>query len=558
MLTPQIPNSQYSPDKERESVATPLNASASTAGALISNSIFEVPQFQREYSWGSDEVSDFWNDMKGNIDSETYFIGLMILTEEESRKHVVDGQQRLITLTLLATALYYEARQRGRSALADRIQADFLRSIDYDSDKTDPRVRLSDRDDDSTFQHILDNGVAPNVTDEESVSYRMKKSYEFIQEKLREDLSSDPFKRLGRWTDFLTNKLYFAVFVHPDPSSAYQVYEVINTRGKELTTADLLKNYILSQTAQHLRQARYEQWQSVSKQFPADGTNNFVQYIRHVVTVSSGHILPKDLFSFLANRAAFQGRRPPTPDALMGLLAQRLPFYSQMIDPTLAGPADTYALGVFSALNSLGVIAVRPLLMAIADLPNASDQREGMKYVLQLVVRRIVVGNLGTGNVERRLGEAAKKIHDTQNWRSIVDDLRDLNPSRDEFVSQLRKRSFNKGVLAFLRRSIVQGSLTPEMAGDLHFIWAKQAVDWEGVGEEEGAFWASTIGNTFLSGLDRRPREATSWEGFKRHVLPTAIAGEWSERLDQVASWDAQSIEQLGEELAEVAGDLWY
>ena len=46
---------------------TPLNASASTAGALLSTSIFDIPPFQREYSWMEDEVADFWNDLSAKL-----------------------------------------------------------------------------------------------------------------------------------------------------------------------------------------------------------------------------------------------------------------------------------------------------------------------------------------------------------------------------------------------------------------------------------------------------------------------------------------------------------
>ena len=229
---------------------TPLNASASTAGELFSSNTFEVPQFQREYSWQADEVEEFWGDLSGHIDTTSYFLGLVILTDEKDRKLVVDGQQRLLTLTLLANALYYEATNRGRKALADRIQSDFLRSINYETDETNPRMILSDRVDNETFQHILNTGQVPVVgEDVDSVSARLIASYEQLQSKLNGCLRHDAFRLLGKWTDFITNRLYFAVFVHQDASSAYQVFEVINTRGRELTTADLLKNYVLSQTA---------------------------------------------------------------------------------------------------------------------------------------------------------------------------------------------------------------------------------------------------------------------------------------------------------------------
>ena len=195
----------------------PLNASASTAGALISNNTFQIPQFQREYSWRKDnEVEEFWGDLSNNLDAETYFLGLIILTNGGKRKYVVDGQQRLVTLTLLATALYFEAVDWGRSALADRIQADFLRSIDYTSEATDPRVRLSDEADDKTLQTILSTGDAPSQIEADSVSARMAESYEYLRRKLHDDLRADPFKRLGKWTEFITSRLYFAIFLSPE------------------------------------------------------------------------------------------------------------------------------------------------------------------------------------------------------------------------------------------------------------------------------------------------------------------------------------------------------
>jgi hypothetical protein len=236
-------------------------------------------------------------------------------------------------------------------------------------------------------------------------------------------------------------------------------------------------------------------------------------------------------------------------------LARHLPLYLQMVDPTAAGPAEGDQLRVFLALNSLGVIAVRPILLAIAGTPNPT---EGMKYVLRLVVRRVVVGNLGTGNVERRFGEAARRVFDTGDWRLLTDDLADLTPTKKEFVDQLRKRSFNKGALAFFRRSVLARTITPGNEGVLHFIWPRHGEPWAGMGEEEAAFWAATIGNTFLSTLERRPHGATDWQGFKEVLLPTGVPGEWTNEIKSVEEWNTASIEDMAGRLADVAGEIWY
>ena len=150
------------------------------------------------------------------------------------------------------------------------------------------------------------------------------------------------------------------------------------------------------------------------------------------MTVEAGHVLPKDLFGFLAKRLQFTGREPPAVPRLMNILNEHLPIYLQMIDPSLDGPAEAKALRVFSALNSLGVLAVRPMLL---QSPAYRTPWVGWDYILRLVVRRIIVGNLGTGNVERGFGEAARKITETNDWTSIVADLRDLNPPKGGFCA---------------------------------------------------------------------------------------------------------------------------
>jgi hypothetical protein len=536
---------------------TPLNASASTAGGLISGSTFEVPPYQREYSWREDEVREFFEDIQRSLDSDSYFLGLIILTDEDGRKKIVDGQQRVVTLTLLASALYHEAKKRGRSALAERLNADFLTSINYETDGSDPRVILTDSADNETLQHIVRTGEIPaqNPENSDSVSVEICKSYTFLVKELRDDLKQDPFKRLGKWTEFITNKLYFAVFVHPSPSSAYQVFEVINTRGRDLTTADLLKNFIISQVPQNQRGEVYERWKRVADSFQNDGTNSFVQYIRHVVTVQSGHILPKDLFSFLASRSEHSTRVAPLPLELIEMLEAKLPLYLQMIDPSLPGPADEHALAVFRALNRLNVINVRPLMMAMTG---AADTDEGLNQLLRLVVRRIVVGNLGTGNIERRFAEAARKVAENAQWVEALADLDDLSPDRIFFVDRLSKRSLNKGVLGFLRNTILAENIAPDNYYFTHFIIPKSLKTHPDFEEGELAFWGNTIGNTFLSMEETRADGGDDWKTFQEKMFPLAAPNELLADLSAFDKWNADSIREMGLMLAEKAAEVWY
>ena len=520
----------------------------------MSGSRFSVPQFQREYAWDAEDVEEFWSDLRRGLEDQSYFLGLVILTGKSKEKDVVDGQQRLLTLTLLASALYHEAMAADRRALADRLQSTFLRSIDFDTDEELPRISLSARQDSDTLNDILEHPASELSTADQSssVSTKLVAAYHILSDSLREDLKSDPFKRLGLWADFLTNHLYLANFVHPDPASAFKVFEVVNTRGKELTTADLLKSYVLSQTRETDRQKRYEQWQDIATQFPSDSPNAFVQFIRHAVTLRQGHILPKDLYDALAGGAAAKSRL--SPDGLMALLTATLPVYLQMMDPATEGPANEHQLGIFSALNRLGVISVRPILLAMVDTPDANS---GMEQLLKLVVRRVVVGNLGTGNVERRFGQVAQRISSDGKWESALMTLADLNPDPDYFETQLQRRSLNKNVLAFLRESIIQVSVTPSPSGYLHLIMPKHAV-WPQFSEDRASYWSSTIGNSLLIQDERRPQGTGTWEGVIERLLPLAVDGEWIDRIQDVATWDENAVQGIGAELARTAVPVWY
>lgn len=537
-----------------ESLQSPLSAAAPTAASLLSGATFEVPIYQREYAWTSDEIEEFWEDLRGAVDNDSYFLGLLILTKEGKRYQVVDGQQRILTLTLLVAAIRAEAIKVGRTALAEKLRTDFLQSIDFETDGVEPRVVLSDTKDNETLQAIVEGRQLGELEDE-SVSQRIVEAYNSIHAKLKADVSSDAFRRLGLWTEFISTQLYFAVFIHPDAASAYKVFEAINTRGRNLTTAELLKNFVLSQTAKSSRKKTYSCWQDIAQQFQHDGANSFVQYIRHIITSRYGYVLPRDLFDLVAGKGAFAQKDRPSIPQLLEAMSIDLDLYLQMTDPSQVGPADQDLLSVFSALNALSVISVRPILLALFA---SGEGLASYQDLLRLVVRRIVVGNLGTGNVERRFGEVAKRIRSGEPWSAVKKDLADLNPDAREFRNQLSRRSLNKQTLTFIRRSVVQASMTPTKMGFFHLIRPKHATDWAGFTAESSVFWTNTIGNSFLANVERRVRGANTWDGFKELMLPCGVPGEPVLELGVIDCWDSGAVESVGQIIAQRAADVWY
>lgn len=541
-------------------MTAPLSASAKNAGELISNSRFKIPSFQREYSWKESEVENLWTDLTQSDREPNYFLGLVILTDIDQagkEKNVIDGQQRLVTLTLLAKALCNKAVELGQDALASQIEMAFLREVtNYATQDKELRISFMDENDTATFEAILGgnsasvDGLSKNMT-----STTMIKSFTYLSTKLDEYLKDNAVDKLGNLTDFLKNRVYFAVFVHPDDASAYRVFEVVNTRGRELTTADLLKNYVLSKAPdQKKRESYYAEWKRISKNFSSGSANNtFVQYIRHVVTVECGNIPGKDLYDVLSGNKENE-RYQPSSSRLLGMLSSRLDLYRQIMDPSLSGPAEGRELEIFTAFKSLGVVQMRPILLALSDL---DDGVSGMEFLLRLVVRVMITQTIGTGKVEAALGDAARRLAEDRDPGKLAAYLASLDPTRNQFVSQLADRSLPKRTLTFVRQSMLQQSTTPEKLGTLHWIMPDYP-GWGGLSESESNL-VSTFGNSILATATSRPKRASEdWDAFKDSLLKLAVDDEVAETLKQCDSWDAAAIRRMGQMAAESAADVWY
>lgn len=533
-------------------------ASTSTAGNLFSGSSFFVPQYQREYSWTRSEVSDFWNDLKDVERDDTYFLGLVIFTTNNNSNEVIDGQQRLLTLSLLAKCIYDEAIRSERKALANNIRNKFLYRVDYETDKEHLRVVLADDSNNKAYHSLVQSSVDSidrSIYKNNEVSLKLYDSYIFLKKSLREDIQNNPFKKLGQWASLITDRLLFAVFTHPDGGDAYRVFEVINTRGKELATNDLLKNRIIKSTPDNKKNEIYERWQSLAYPFRQPGFSNFVQFIRHSMTVAYGHVLPRELYKFISKKIEDSSDQSKAVIAILDILDKYHSLYQQMEDQSLGGDASDRELEVYSALGDLGVISVRPILLAghFSDSPD-----ECAIDTLRLIVRRMVVGSIGTGNVERRLGDCAHKIFQEGSYSSAFEELSDLNPDKNDFKNKLKKRAYSKKVLYFLRSSIEQNKITPNDSGYFHYIMQRNKDAWVGLNEEEFKFWSGTISNTVITSMKRRPAGIEDWESFRNSFLEGLTSDKVKEKLSKIEHWNVAEIEKLGAYFAEKAEKIWY
>ncbi len=237
-----------------------LRARETTVGALLKTpSGFHMPGNQRTYEWTETQWGLFWSDIEGVLTGKAqfFFMGSLVLVKgEDARLAVIDGQQRLITASLLLVALRNHHWVRGDQAFVERIEQEYLLRPADESGKTAPRLILSMLD-----KAFFEKKVLIRQTGEDIAKLLRDPELLDSHKNMAECLSyfcfqigehSDPEK--GRDLADLTERILAILdqqlgTIHIEVGrdvDAFMVFEVLNDRGKKLPAGDLLRNYLLS------------------------------------------------------------------------------------------------------------------------------------------------------------------------------------------------------------------------------------------------------------------------------------------------------------------------
>lgn len=201
------------------------------------DSYYQIPDYQRPYSWETEQIEELWDDVFNAMETnqETYFLGAVILASKGEYYEVIDGQQRLTTLTILlcvARDLYLSEERSVKNSIRSLIDDKF-------------RLRLITQ---SKNQSKFEKEIL------EKVNFPKNK---LSQEELEKDafinaitIFKDRFKKIGtkigvqQFIDFLMNKVVLISIVCTDQAFAIRLFQVLNTRGLDLNNSDIIKSYL--------------------------------------------------------------------------------------------------------------------------------------------------------------------------------------------------------------------------------------------------------------------------------------------------------------------------
>jgi len=478
-----------------------MEAAERTISQILTEQIrYEIPAYQRPYSWEKGNVEqlldDVWEAFEAN--DEEYFIGSLITIEREKGRlyDVVDGQQRLTTLNLIFSRLRDGVDEPAKSELGRRV----LPRNALTGEEETPRLTLRQRDQNFFRRYVLAGETVP-----EAVRKEVAKEQDAPKQRIIENLEAiDSFiaqhdqKTLKLFANYLLSRVYVVFVTTASWQSAYRLFNVLNARGMALSNADLIKNMLFARLGGNAARSSDldESWLELEEQIGIERLDQFMAHHRSSIVATKARKALHEEFEPLIETAA-------SPFTFLDELNTSARNYLRVLRNEFEAPAAR------RAVRSLKRVAFEewiPPLLAFLNRPVA-DMPEGEFIDL---LERITYQNW-----IRRLAFTARLTAYFQLITAIragrnADDIRAIfraNANDDEFRSLLDGefygRPFAQAVLLRLEEADQDESVTKDFGGKItieHVLpqALKDAYWRERFTDDDHRLWLHRLGNLAL------------------------------------------------------------
>ena len=247
--------------------------------------LFEIPLYQRPYAWTTEQVDELLDDLLNAMDRDAqspYFLGSVVLikNESDSTSAVVDGQQRLTTLSMLFCVLRELAAGNAQSELDG-----FVREAGNSLRGTQDRFRLGLRARDREFFHdnVQSRGAIAEFLKKDTATFSDSQKLIFTNvNRLHQELSKLGEPRRDALVKFVIQQCYLVVVTATDRDSAYRIFSVMNDRGLDLSPTDILKAETIGEIPEPDQEVYGEKWENIEERIGRDGFRDLFAHIRMI------------------------------------------------------------------------------------------------------------------------------------------------------------------------------------------------------------------------------------------------------------------------------------
>ncbi|WP_187936321.1 DUF262 and DUF1524 domain-containing protein [Helicobacter pylori] len=521
-----------------------------------------IPIYQRAYSWGKEQCKQLWDDIiktGGNDQIKEHFIGSILyvvvgITHSDNALLIIDGQQRLTTITLLLTALRNHWSDKRKE-----IEDHYLINSDKDGDKKF-RLILSDSDKDTLLSLIDKDRRKPSEP-----SSKIVENF-----KLFEEWISKNTNKLETIFKGLEKLMIVYIALEKGKNDPQLIFESMNSKGMELAQTDLIKNYILMGLEPEKQKIFYKKyWRAMEEDFKQN-EKLFDRFVRHYLTIKTGKI-PNEKRVYEAFKR-YQQERGIETEVLLQDLQKYCGYFCRIV---FKKEADKDLNKALSFLVDLEMDVIYPLLLELySDYSDGVLSKQDFIPIIALIesyICRRAVCALGTNSLNKVFPSFTKHIQKNEYFKSLEAHFGYLTekqrfPNNDEFKKlfiTIDFYKFQKNEYFFERlenfdtkEPVNTKGLTTE-----HIMPQTLTEEWEkDLGEnfkEIHKKYLHTIGNLTRTGYNSKYRNKSFQEkrdmekGFKDSPL------RLNQSLRDLESFGEEEIKKRANDLADWALKIW-
>ena len=547
-------------------------------GAVLAHNRLAVPLNQREFSWEQEHVQDLLSDLANAIanNKRAYFLGTVVLTSGDGDvPEVSDGQQRLATTTILLAAIRDYFLRNNDPVRAASVEQNFLRTTDIETTETVPKLRLNVDDNEFFLKFILsppdspDRKVEPSKISHERIKVAAEIAARHIQDILEPYRKNDmKASRLIEWIKFLRDCAEVIVLRVPDHWNAFVMFETLNDRGLRTSQADLLKNHLLSQAGNRIREAQ-QKWAQTGGVLESLGQGDItVTYLHHLLITKNGPTKEREVFDRVKQVVNSQNRAIEFLDELSDGANDYAALFNA--DHKKWNEYGTSTRKNISTINrDLRVEQIRPLMFAVSRHFSIKEAKLAFRLFVFWSVRFLIVGGRG-GLLDRNYALRAQDIGNgkIKTAKQLADSMNDIVPSDALFETAFSEARISHVYIArYLLRALElkrKGDPEPEFVPSdeeqiinlEHILPDNPQNHWPGIDPETASAYFKRIGNMVILQAKKNSMIGNSPFAEKKKVLKGSTYLLTSEVADY-SVWGPNEIQDRQQNLARLAVATW-
>lgn len=547
---------------------------------LGNGKIYRIPPYQRDYSWEEEQWEDLWNDiidMTGRKEERHYMGALVVEGINDREFSIIDGQQRLATLSIIGLAVLKQLRTLIDSGVEpgdneqryDELRKRFIGEKDPASLIESSKLYLNENDNAFYQDYLvqLRNPINPRGLSQSNKSLWECFKYYTKQLGKTPELSSQGRALATLLNETIARQLLFILITVDDELNAYTVFETLNARGLELSATDLLKNYLFSKVKVPGDLAALQRrWRALVNTVRQE---KFPEFLRYHLLCEHPKIRTQRLFKMVREKVS----TPLEVFDLITALEKRAELFSALSDPNHEFWIDYPECRPF--IRELKLFRVRqltPLFFAAWERFSPEDFGRVLKLGSVIAFRYNMVSKRNPNEMEPVTHEAAKAILSgkAKNPAAVFRILESIYVGDDQFThafslleipTQGNKRKLAKYVLCRLETDRSGRTCDPDTdpATIEHILPENPGNEWEeNFPAESWEKWVYKVGNlTLLDASANREIGNSAYPEKAKQYCSSRY--EITARIPELAptQWNIELLAKRQEELVQRAAHVW-